>query len=335
MIASRAAHALGHHPKQITAALAALLLAAVAVPSPWPRSAPMRPSCRCARCSRRSRPLPLQTRSGARRDSFTLFRTETTRTSDTAEALLQAPGHRRCPAALRSCAATRRPRPLLGRPGRTVTAEATRDHALHKLSARWIPDDDGGFKRLRRRAHPQAASPRASRPRRWSPRTRLASGTVRTSLFAANGRRPHSRSVASQLADIFSGDIDFRSLRKGDRFAVVYETSRPTAKPLRTGRVLSAEFESNGKLHQALWFQEPGQKGGYYTPDGNSLRHAYLLAGGVLARDQRLRDAHAPDPAQLAPHHGIDCGAPPARRCAPSATARSSLPARRTATATS
>jgi murein DD-endopeptidase MepM/ murein hydrolase activator NlpD len=40
--------------------------------------------------------------------------------------------------------------------------------------------------------------------------------------------------------------------------------------------VLSTEFYNNGKSHQAMWFQEAGKKGAYYTLDGKSLRQAYL-----------------------------------------------------------
>ena len=55
---------------------------------------------------------------------------------------------------------------LLGRAGRTVTAEATSENALQKLSARWIPDGDGGFKRLVVEQHRRPASRVAHRDRR-------------------------------------------------------------------------------------------------------------------------------------------------------------------------
>jgi murein DD-endopeptidase MepM/ murein hydrolase activator NlpD len=95
------------------------------------------------------------------------------------------------------------------------------------------------------------------------------------------------------VAEIFAGDIDFhRSLRKGDRFSVVYETLEADGEPLRSGRVLSAEFVNNGKTYQAMWFQEPGlnpvtgqaNKGGYYTLDGQSLRRAYLTSPMEFSR---------------------------------------------------
>ena len=114
---------------------------------------------------------------------------------------------------------------------------------------------------------------------------RLGSGTIRSSLFAATDESGIADAVAVQLAEIFSGDIDFhRALRKGDRFSVVYESLEADGEPLRTGRVLSAEFVNNGKTFSAMWFQEPGTKGGYYTLDGQSLRRAYLASPMEFSR---------------------------------------------------
>ncbi|MGK6305654.1 peptidoglycan DD-metalloendopeptidase family protein [Variovorax sp. DT-64] len=275
-LASRLAHTFRTYPRQITAAIAALLLSAgggafaVASLGPDASELPVQQVFEAVK------PLAFESQVEALdTHGFTLFRTEITRSSETAEALL-----RRLGIADDAAAAFVRGNPearmaLLGRAGRTVTAEASQDNTLQKLSARWIPDGDGAFKRLvvekvgdgfRARTETDALTPG----------TRLASGIVRSSLFAATDEARIPDSVASQLADIFSGDVDFRSLRKGDRFAVVYETFDADGQTLRSGRVLSAEFENNGKLHQALWFQEPGQKGAYYRPNGDSLRRAYL-----------------------------------------------------------
>ena len=89
-----------------------------------------------------------------------------------------------------------------------------------------------------------------------------------------------------QMADIFQGDVDFRrGLRKGDRFSVVYESLEADGEPLRAGRVLSAEFHNNGKVVQALWFQDEGKaKGDYYTMDGKSRRQAYLTSPVEFSR---------------------------------------------------
>jgi murein DD-endopeptidase MepM/ murein hydrolase activator NlpD len=172
-----------------------------------------------------------------------------------------------------------------------VTVEADADNRLLSLKARWSPEDDGMFKRLTIQKTPQGfASVLETLPMTAS--SRLAGGTITSSLFAATDDARIPDAVAIQLAEIFSGDIDFhRALRKGDRFSVVYETLEGDGEPLRAGRVLSAEFVNAGKAHQAMWFQEPGDgansvggvshkltKGGYYTLAGESLRRAYLAS---------------------------------------------------------
>ena len=111
----------------------------------------------------------------------------------------------------------------------------------------------------------------------YSVSTRVASGVIKTSLFAATDAAGISDAVAVQIAEVFSTDIDFhRDLRKGDRFAAVYEIQYHQGEPVKTGRLLSAEFVNNGKTFQAVWFQNPDGEGGYYTPDGKNFRKAFL-----------------------------------------------------------
>jgi len=191
-----------------------------------------------------------------------------------------------------------------------VTAEATHDNTLQKLSARWMPDADGDFKRL---VIEKVAGGFRARTERdaLTPGSRLASGVVRSSLFAATDGAGIPEAVAGQLADIFSGDVDFRQLRRGDRFAIVYETFEADGQTLRTGRVLSAEFESQGKTYQALWFQEPGQKGGYYRPSGLSLRKAYLSSPVEFSRvTSNFAMRLHPILNSWRQHNGIDFAAP-------------------------
>ena len=108
-------------------------------------------------------------------------------------------------------------------------------------------------------------------------RLHMRSGEIRSSLFAATDAAGMSDAVASQIAEVFSTDIDFhRDLRKGDRFAAVYEVQYHQGELVKTGRLLSAEFVNNGKTFQAVWFQNPDGEGGYYTPDGKNIRKAFL-----------------------------------------------------------
>jgi murein DD-endopeptidase MepM/ murein hydrolase activator NlpD len=142
---------------------------------------------------------------------------------------------------------------------------------------------------------------------------RLGSGTIRSSLFAATDEARMPDSVAVQMAEIFSGDIDFhRSLRKGDRFHVVYEALEADGEPLKFGRVLSAEFVNNGKSYAAIWFQEPGaNKGAYYSVNGESLRKAYLASPLEFSRiTSGFKMRFHPLLQKWKAHLGVDYAAP-------------------------
>jgi hypothetical protein len=100
----------------------------------------------------------------------------------------------------------------------------------------------------------------------------MKSGVIRSSLFAATDDASIPDSIAMQLGDVFSGDVDFhRDLRKGDRFSVIYEMHYLGGRPVRAGRVLAAEFTNNGKTFRAVHFGN-----GYYAPDGKNLRKAFM-----------------------------------------------------------
>lgn len=281
-----AARVLSDHPRQLTALLAALLLGggggafAVASFGPDPSALPVREVIDTVE------PLALAPQAEAL-DAYTfnLYRSDIVRPTDTVESLLARVGVSDPEAAafLRQDPVVRSQ--LLGRYGRTLRVEATDQHALRNLTARWVVDDRGGFQRLvvERNASGRFASRVETAPLAAS--TRLGSGTIRTSLFAAVDDARIPDEVAIQVADIFSAEIDFhRGLRKGDRFSVVYEALEADGEPLRTGRVLSVEFVNNGKTFQAMWFQEPGSKGAYYTLDGKSLTSSYLASPMEFSR---------------------------------------------------
>ena len=243
--------------------------------------------------------------------SLRLYRSDVSRSTDTPESLLKRLGIHD-PAAstwLRADGTVRNA--LWGRSGRLITVEADDGDLLHKLVARWAPEDDGQFKRLVVEKTAQGFASRIETAA-LSASSRLGSGSIRSSLFAATDEANIPDAVAVQMAEIFSGDIDFhRALRKGDRFNVVYETLEADGEPLRTGRVLSAEFVNNGKTFQAMWFQEPGQKGGYYTLDGQSLRRAYLASPMEFSRvTSGFKMRFHPILQKWRAHLGVDYAAP-------------------------
>ena len=276
------------HPKRITAAVATLLLTggggafAVASFAPDPADLPVRTVTQAVQSLAADEPLS----SLVDIPQYALYRSDVTRSADTAESILQRLGvaDPAASAFLRSDANVRQN--LLGRTGRSMSAETTDDHRLTRLTARWAPDDSESFKRLvvERQQDGSFASRIETAP--LTVGSRLAGGIIRSSLFAATDAANIPDAVAVQLAEVFSGDIDFRrALRKEDRFSVVYETLEADGEPLRSGRVLSAEFHNGDKTHSAVWFQEPGAtKGSYYTLDGESMRRAYLSSPVEFSR---------------------------------------------------
>ncbi len=145
------------------------------------------------------------------------------------------------------------------------------------------------------------------------PQAQMKSAEIRYSLFGATDAAGIPDAVATQLADIFGGDIDFhRDLRKGDRFSVIYESFQHMGRLVRTGRILAAEFANNGRTFRAVWFQDADGQGGYYTAEGKNIRKAFLrsplefsriTSGFTLARFHPILQ-------KWRAHTGIDYGAP-------------------------
>jgi murein DD-endopeptidase MepM/ murein hydrolase activator NlpD len=118
---------------------------------------------------------------------------------------------------------------------------------------------------------------------------RLASGTIRSSLFADSDEARIPDAIAVQMAEIFAADIDMhRELRRGDTFSVVYEALTADGEPITwnqgTGRVLAAEFVNAGKAYQAIWYRAPDGRGGYFDLNGESKKRAFLASPMEFSR---------------------------------------------------
>jgi murein DD-endopeptidase MepM/ murein hydrolase activator NlpD len=310
--------AIARHPRRVSALVAALLLGAGGFATA--SLAPDASELQVRQVVEVVTPLPFQSQAELLdTHAMRLYRSEVTRSTDSADTLLHRLGidDPAASAFLRTDPTARQS--LWGRSGRNITAEASEGNRLLKLSARWTTDDSGSFKRLvidqtgtGFRATIETAALTAS--------TRLAGGSIQSSLFAATDESRIPDTVAVQLAEIFSGDIDFhRALRKGDHFSVVYETLEADGEAMRSGRVLSAEFVNAGKTYQAMWFNDPAAsqlagsnaKGGYYTLDGQSLRRSFLASPLEFSRvTSGFKMRFHPLLQKWRAHLGVDYAAP-------------------------
>jgi murein DD-endopeptidase MepM/ murein hydrolase activator NlpD len=221
-----------------------------------------------------------------------LSRNDLTRASDTADSLLRRLGVVDVAAAAFLRADPTARRLLEGRTGKLVQARAAADGTLLELVARYPaerPEDFAThFTRLTVARNGASYDARIeSAP--LSSQSRLASGTIETSLWAAADAARLPDTITVQLAEIFSTDIDFhRELRRGDTFSLVYEALTADGEPVTwnqgTGRVLAAEFVGNGRTYEALWFRGADGRGGYFAFDGQSKRRAFLASPMEFSR---------------------------------------------------
>jgi len=120
-------------------------------------------------------------------------------------------------------------------------------------------------------------------------------------------------SITMQVAEIFSGEIDFYSdLRKGDRFSVIYEADYNNGNLIKTGRVLATEFINDGKTYRAFMYRDSEGQVGYYTPEGKSLHKSFLrspLEFSRISSGFSLGRFH-PILQTMRAHKGVDFAAP-------------------------
>ena len=118
---------------------------------------------------------------------------------------------------------------------------------------------------------------------------KLASGTIKSSLFAASDEARIPDAIAIQMAEIFAADIDMhRELRRGDTFSVVYESMTADGEAIgwgqSSGRVMAAEFVNAGRTHEAVWYRGADGRGAYFDLSGQSKKRAFLASPMEFSR---------------------------------------------------
>lgn len=191
--------------------------------------------------------------------------------------------------------------------GKDVQAETTADGSL--LALRYL-NNNGNQIVIEKSGNSFRVSTLPMQPEK---RIFMRTGEITTTLFAATDAAGLPDPAANQMAEIFGGDIDFhRELRKGDKFEVIYEMTYSDGRPVSTGNILAAAFINQGREYRALYFETSPNHGGYFSPDGKSVRKAFLrspLEFSRISSGFSLGRLH-PILNKMRSHKGTDFAAP-------------------------
>ncbi len=142
---------------------------------------------------------------------------------------------------------------------------------------------------------------------------RLAYGRIETSLFESAVAAGMSDKLIMQLAAIFAWDVDFvLDIRKGDDYYILYEEIFQDGKFVTSGDIIAAEFNNNGRTFKAVRYADSDGRADYFTPDGRSLRKAFIRAPVDFTRISSAFNPHRRHPIlnTIRAHQGVDYAAP-------------------------
>ncbi len=193
------------------------------------------------------------------------------------------------------------------KPGQAIRAQSNKDgdliqlqYQINNTSVLDVSKSDSGYMAKQHEIN-------------FSKHTVLKTATIRNSLFNATDDADIPDSIAMQLVDIFSTDIDFHTdLRKGDRLVVAYEAEYSEGLQVKAGQVLSAEFTNDGKTYSAVMFRDPKGHVSYYTPEGKSLHKSFLRSPLEFSRISSGFSTGRLHPIlqTIRAHKGVDYAAP-------------------------
>lgn len=102
-------------------------------------------------------------------------------------------------------------------------------------------------------------------------------GTITDSLFMAGQRERIPTITIMEMANIFGGVIDFiLDPRQGDKFSILYEEKYLDGEFIGNGEILATQYINQGKQYTAVRYINEAGESGYFNPDGESMRKAFL-----------------------------------------------------------
>ena len=115
-------------------------------------------------------------------------------------------------------------------------------------------------------------------------RKNMAYGVIETSLYESGATAGMSDKLIMNVAGIFAWDVDFvLDIRSGDNFYIQWEEIWQDGEFVTDGEIVAAEFNNNGRTNHAIRFVDESGRSDYFTPDGHSVRKAFLARPSTFA----------------------------------------------------
>ena len=150
-------------------------------------------------------------------------------------------------------------------------------------------------------------------PIRYQIREKLVQGVIQDSLYVSLNLACALTSLAIDLEEIFSWDIDFGlDLRKGDSFSILYEEHWQGERYFGPGKILAAQLVNKGKVFEGIYFEDHHGLGAYYNSKGGSLQKQFLKSplNYKYVSSYFSRNRLHPILKIKKPHLGVDYAAP-------------------------
>lgn len=143
-------------------------------------------------------------------------------------------------------------------------------------------------------------------------RTAHVQAGIDNSLYLSAKEAGLPDALIMELANIFGWDIDFAlEIRSGDSFTVIYQEEYLEGEKFKNGPILAAEFVNQGRNYRAVRYVDKTGNADYFTPEGRSMRKAFLRAPVDFRRisSRFTKERWHPVLGKKRPHRGVDYAA--------------------------